>query len=201
MWRLIGITLPYYEDSTKEKQIIVSLLQSNTIEYFHIRKPDFDSKQMSLWLEDFPFEYRERLCLNDCVELASDFAIGGVHLNKRNNYTSPQNFSGRISRSCHSIAEVELYKSANDYVFLSPIFDSISKQDYQSKFSESELRHAVDNGIIDSNVFALSGIEPKKLPDLKAMGFSSAAMMGCLWQEGELRNLERSLQKWKEFIL
>ena len=35
MWRLIGITLPQYNDWEKEKQIIKTLLQNNEIEYFH----------------------------------------------------------------------------------------------------------------------------------------------------------------------
>ena len=66
MWRLIGITLPQYEDWREEKQRIISLLQTNKVEYFHIRKPEFDLKQMSLWLEDLPLTIRKRLCLHDC---------------------------------------------------------------------------------------------------------------------------------------
>lgn len=185
MWRLIGITLPQYEDWQKEKQIILSLLQSNQIEYFHIRKPNFDLNQMSLWLKDFPLEYRERLSLHDCVELAKEFQIGGVHLNKRNNYTLPLGFQGRISRSCHSISEVVEWKPKSDYVFLSPIYNSISKAGYESRFTENELKKAVAEGIIDSKVFALSGVDFKKLPELRKIGFSSAAMLGCLWQNNE----------------
>ncbi len=186
MWRLIGITLPQYEDWQKEKQIILSLLQSNQIEYFHIRKPNFDLNQMSLWLKDFPLEYRERLSLHDCVELAKEFQIGGVHLNKRNNYTLPLGFQGRISRSCHSFLELEEWKSKCEYVFLSPIYDSISKENYKSNFTKSELKKAADKGIIDQKVFALSGVEPKNFPELKEIGFGGAAIMGSIWQNNEI---------------
>ena len=182
MWRLIGITLPQYNDWEKEKQIIKTLLQNNEIEYFHIRKPEFTSEQMSLWLEDLPLAIRKRLALHDCTELAKEFQIGGVHLNKRNNYTSPLDFQGRISRSCHSIAEVKEWKSKCDYVFLSPIYNSISKEGYESRFSKEELRQAVEQGVIDENVFALSGIEPSKFSDLKEIGFTAAAIMGFLWK-------------------
>ncbi len=179
---MIGVTLPQYEDISKEKKIICDLLQSNKIEYFHIRKPDFDKEQMKAWLKDFPLEYRQRLCLHDYIELANEFQIGGLHLNKRNNYEIPLNFKGRISRSCHSISEVAEWKTKCDYVFLSPIYNSISKEGYESRFTENELRQAVKQGIIDSKVFALSGVTFEKLPDLKEIGFTSAAMMGCLWQ-------------------
>lgn len=182
MWRLIGITLPQYNDWEKEKQIIKTLLQNNEIEYFHIRKPEFTSEQMSLWLKDFPLEYRERLSLHDCTDLAKEFQIGGVHLNKRNNYTPPLDFQGRISRSCHSIEEVKEWKSKCDYVFLSPIYNSISKEGYEAKFSKEELRKAVKQGVIDEKVFALSGVEPSKFSELKEIGFSAAAIMGFLWK-------------------
>lgn len=191
MWRLIGITLPYFEDSAKEKQIMLSLLESNSIEYFHIRKPDFDVKQMKQWLEDIPLAFRHRLCLNDHIELAIEFSMGGIHLNRRNNYHIPSGFHGRISRSCHCIAEVEHWKSKTDYVFLSPVFDSISKTDYKSGLSKTELKKAAEEGLIDSKVFALSGVEPAKLPELKAIGFSSAAMMGAVWQETFLQDLKK----------
>ena len=182
MWRLIGITLPQYNDWEKEKQIIKTLLQNNEIEYFHIRKPEFTSEQMSLWLEDLPLAIRKRLSLHDCTELAKEFQIGGVHLNKRNNYTPPLDFQGRISRSCHSISEVKEWKSKCDYVFLSPIYTSISKEGYEAKFSKEELRKAVKQGVIDEKVFALSGVEPSKFSELKEIGFSAAAIMGFLWK-------------------
>lgn len=185
MWRLIGITLPHYEDSVKEKQIITSLLQSNTIEYFHIRKPEFDKKQMLHWFEDLPLEIRKRLSVHDCTELAKELQIGGVHLNQRNNYEIPIGFQGRISRSCHTLAEVRQWKTKCDYVFLSPIYDSISKEGYESRFSKTELKKAVEQGVIDRNVFALSGVNFERLAELKEIGFTSAAMLGCLWQEKE----------------
>lgn len=182
MWRLIGITLPQYEDSKAEKQRIISLLESKKIEYFHIRKPEFTSVQMSLWLEDLPLAIRKRLSLHDCLEVAKEFQIGGVHLNKRNNYTAPFAFEGRISVSCHSIEEVKEWKTKTDYLFLSPIYNSISKEGYEAKFSKEELRKAVKQGVIDEKVFALSGVEPSKFSELKEIGFSAAAIMGFLWK-------------------
>jgi thiamine-phosphate pyrophosphorylase len=186
MWRLIGITLPQYEDWREEKQKIISLLQTNKVEYFHIRKPEFDFKQISLWLEDLPLAIRKRLCLHDCTELAKEFQIGGVHLNNRNNYEIPSNFTGRISRSCHSFSELEKWKSKCDYLFLSPIYNSISKENYKSRFTKNELKKASEKGIIDQKVFALSGVEPKNFSELKEIGFGGAAIMGSIWQNNEI---------------
>lgn len=185
MRRLIGITLPEYDNAAAERLRITSLIESGKIEYFHIRKPNFDLETMCRYLGGFSRTIRERLCLNDCCELAEEFSIGGVHLNSRNNYSAPEGFCGRISCSCHSIAEVQKYKSLCDYVFLSSVFDSISKQGYKAALNQEELKKAANEGIIDENVFALSGVEPSKFGKLKEMGFCSAAMTGCLWGESK----------------
>ena len=49
-------------------------------------------------------------------------------------------------------------------------------------YSKEELRKAVKQGVIDENVFALSGVEPSKFSELKEIGFSAAAIMGFLWK-------------------
>ena len=69
-----------------------------------------------------------------------------------------------------------------DYVFLSPIFDSISKRGYRSQFSLTELQKAAAEGIIDSKVVALGGITKDKLPLLQSLHFGGAAMLGAIWE-------------------
>lgn len=174
--------MPEFGNADLERETIVSLLDSGRLESFHVRKPSFSVRDMELWLEAFPVRLRERLCLQDCIGLANAFGVGGVHLNKRNGGMAPAGFRGRISYGCHSLEEVQQMKPKADYVFLSPIFDSISKQGYKSKFSKDELREAARKGVIDERVFALSGIDERKFEELEEMGFSAAALMGSLWR-------------------
>ena len=107
-----------------------------------------------------------------------------VRLNRRNpdapKFARSSGLS--LSYSCHSLSEVELRKPKMDYVFLSPIFDSISKRGYRSKFSLSELQKAGAEGIIDSRVVALGGITKDKLPLLQSLHFGGAAMLGAIWK-------------------
>ena len=65
---------------------------------------------------------------------------------------------GAVSRSCHSLEEVAESREL-DYVFLSPVFDSISKQGYASHFSEEQLR-----GHVDARVMALGGVTAGRIP-------------------------------------
>ena len=119
-----------------------------------------------------------RITLQDCLGLAAEYGAGGVHLNARHP-ASPQGFRGLVSRSCHSLAEVETYKPSCDYLFLSPIFPSLSKEGYGSGFSLEELRAA--RNIIDGKVIALGGIDPERIRQLSDLPFGGVAVLGALW--------------------
>ena len=92
----------------------------------------------------------------------------------------PVDYQGTRTRSCHSFDEVVRYKHECDYLFLSPIFDSISKSGYHSNFSHDELLEASKSGVIDNRVIALGGVTFDKLPYLKSLHFGGVAMMGAL---------------------
>ena len=104
-----------------------------------------------------------------------------MHLNRRNSL-APSGFKGTVSRSCHSIEEIRHYQSL-DYLFLSPIFRSISKEGYGSGFAMETLQQASDAGIINEKVFALGGIDLATLPLLRPFRFGGAAGLGALWGE------------------
>ena len=78
--------------------------------------------------------------------------------------------------------EIKKWKENADYCFLSPIFDSISKQGYTSKFSSIDLQQGFNNGILDNKIVALGGVTYDNIKDLQNIGFSSFAMLGELWQ-------------------
>ena len=70
---------------------------------------------------------------------------------------------------------------AYDYVFMSPIYDSISKVNYYSTYTAEELRDAQRTKIIDSKVMALGGINADNLLEIKDFGFGGAVILGDLW--------------------
>ncbi|GAA6529534.1 hypothetical protein LPYR103PRE_15070 [Segatella asaccharophila] len=73
-----------------------------------------------------------------------------------------------------------------DYVFLSPVFDSISKSGYCSAFPLSALKQAQEEGIIDRKVIALGGVTYDKLPLLESLSFGGGAMLGEIWGKPDL---------------
>lgn len=68
-------------------------------------------------------------------------------------------------------------------MFLSPIFDCITKADVASAFTAEELRLAAKEKIIDSKVMAFGGINPDNILEIKDFGFGGAVIMGDLWNK------------------
>lgn len=146
----------------------------------HLRKPGWNAGQYASLLKKIPAEYHGHIVIHDHFELCNDFCLKGIHLNSRNPYP-PDCAYGHISCSCHSLEEVMIRKPQTDYVFLSPIFDSISKAGYNSAFTACQLYDAACRGIIDEKVIALGGVTEDKTEQLAQWHFGGYAMMGAVW--------------------
>ena len=142
--RIIVITSP--EIITGEVSLINTLMEGG-VWRLHIRKPQASLEEVRQLIEGIDRRWYPQLSLHDHHALAMEYGCG-IHLNVRHPL-APECWQGTVSASCHSIEEVEERKKTCDYVFLSPIFNSISKQGYASAFSEEQLREASLRGIID----------------------------------------------------
>ena len=154
-------------------------LFAHGVDIVHLRKPGATAEECAKLLDGLTSDDRRRIVIHDFFELAEPYGLKGIHLNARRS-TVPDGYEGHVSRSCHSLEEVKRYKDACDYVFLSPIFDSVSKQGYASAFTDATLRQASKDGIIDHKVVALGGVTPGKIRYLRQLGFGGAAMLGCV---------------------
>ena len=174
----IIITSP--EPVSGEVYTICRLL-SEGVYTVHLRRPGYGVDEYRRLLEAIPSRFHGRLVLHDYFELAGEYAVRGIHLNSRCTEV-PCGYTGGVSCSCHSLREVARRKPQMDYVFLSPVFDSISKLDYHSAFSVGQLRQAAHAGIIDDKVFALGGVTIKSIPLLQMLSFGGAVFMGEIWK-------------------
>lgn len=164
-------------------------LLANGVDIIHLRKPGASESDCENLLKEMSAEDRSHIVIHDFFELAKPYGLHGIHLNARRN-TVPDGYKGHVSRSCHSFEEVRQYKDICNYVFLSPIFDSVSKQGYVSAFTDSVLRQASEQGIIDHKVIALGGVTPDKISYLKSLNFGGAAMLGCINNMSKLDETE-----------
>ncbi|MBR2367740.1 MAG: thiamine phosphate synthase [Alistipes sp.] len=174
----IAITLPEAIDG---ELAIIRRLLADGFDIIHLRKPNADTNYCRALLEQLTDKERARIVIHDYYPLYEEFALRGVHINKNVTHLPPD-YSGSRSRSCHSLDEIRAYKEEYDYLFLSPIFDSISKRGYRSAFSHDELQNASDNNIIDAKVIALGGITEDKIPYLESLHFGGIAMSGAIYR-------------------
>ncbi len=161
----------------QEAQAIIAALEAG-VDRIHIRKPMSQAEPVESLIKAIPLAYYARIVMHDFFHLAQRYGLGGIHLNSRTNIV-PVGWQGMVSRSCHTLQEVEHYKSQCDYLFLSPICDSISKKNYSAAFSHEQLLSA--GSIIDKRVIALGGITPHNVGRVMQYGFGGAAVLGCLW--------------------
>lgn len=172
----IAITKPNAVDG---EDAIIRHLLANGFDIVHLRKPDADICYCRDLLQQLSPSERKRVVIHDYYSLYEEYSLRGFHINK--NLTSyPVDYQGTRTRSCHSLDEILRYKSECDYLFLSPIFDSISKADYRSKFSHAELLKASINGVIDNKVIALGGVTLDRIAYLHSLCFGGVAMMGAI---------------------
>ena len=188
MKKLIVITSPCFFE---REDVILSHLFKEGMQCLHLRKPDSDANELRKLLDRIPDIYYPKIVLHDCFGLAVEYGLGGVHLNRRNNQP-PDDFAGTISRSCHSIGELGQFGKL-DYLFLSPIFESISKEGYGSGFKPEILKQASNAGIINDKVIALGGIDLTTLPLLRPFRFGGTAVLGALWGNHPSADKENSI--------
>ncbi len=188
--KLIVISHPnsdlYYEVET-----ILGLFNYG-LSYFHLRKPNFSELEYEKLLNKIPEQHRNKIIIHNYHNLAIKYHLKGIHYSS---YTQVSDINQNMqkSKSCHSLAEITKISNLYDYVFLSPIYDSISKLGYQANFNKQDLRKFLINRNKLPEVIALGGIELDKLEEVKYLGFAGIAILGTIWQE---KTIEQRLDKF-----
>ena len=177
MMKLIVITSPAF---LADEGASINALFEAGLEILHLRKPHSSSEEVDNLLQSVSVSFRCRIVLHEHFGLVEKYGMKGIHLNARNP-VAPEEYHGHISRSCHSLQEVEEWKNVCDYVFLSPIYDSISKEGYGAHFTTEQLQDARSRGLIDEKVVALGGISADNIPEVKSFGFGGVALLGDVW--------------------
>ena len=188
--KIIAITVPKMID---EDAYLISNLLKMGIHSIHLRKPEATINECRQLLTKLTDAERAKIIIHDYPELYTEFSLKGIHINK--NITSlPDGYNGFKTRSCHSFEEIKRYKTEYDYLFLSPIFDSISKVGYKSGFTKEELLKASTSGIIDHKVIALGGITLDMLPYFRELNFGGIAMIGGIYNLNAINQLQKNQQ-------
>ena len=100
--KLIVITRPTY--FVEEDKILTALFEEG-LEILHLRKTDQTPVYAERLLTLIPEKYRKRIVVHGNFYLKEEYKLRGIHINSHNPI-APDNYSGPINTSCHSLAEV-----------------------------------------------------------------------------------------------
>ena len=189
----ILITLPRI---LKNEAETLAALCGAGVSVIHIRKPEASEPEIALGAD------MSRLTIHYNEPLARKYGLGGVHL-RIEELLAGAGEGLRRSCSAHGWTEAERAATDADYVFLSPLFDSISKPGYRSAIDPAEAAERLRRR--KGRIVALGGIRPANIARVRRIGFDGAAVLGAAWSADEKAvNTERTLKnyhilnrKWK----
>lgn len=170
----------------KEEALQINKLFSEGLHSLHIRKPEAAKAEIENLLLQISPKYYKNIILHSHYELIPKFGLKGAHLTERSKRSSKKiSFLKRkkikiISASFHSIEQINSSRRKYEYVFLSPVFDSISKKGYKSKFDLQKLESVLRK--VKQPVIALGGLNEKNISTIKDIGFSGVAAIGSIWK-------------------
>jgi thiamine-phosphate pyrophosphorylase len=188
MFRLVLLTAP--AAVRDEPRLLTELLGLTAPPHrLHLRKPGWSESQVEALIQALPRQFYSRLVLHGHPQLVRRYRLGGLHLTASQRAAPlrrPQLLLGQtLSTSFHSLAEISRCRRRYDYVFISPIFDSISKEGYASNFDlalvQSFLQKLAARPGYRPQVLALGGIAGQNIGLVQQVGFAGAAVLGSVW--------------------
>lgn len=166
------------------------------LELFHIRKPEFSAEEMKTFVTAIGLEYRNKLVLHSHHQIAEDLGINRLHFSeKMRKQIDPETLYHYNEKRIHLSTSIHTIEAFNDlriffqYAFLSPVYNSISKENYKSKI---DLLNAIQNRTnYQTELVALGGIEAENIQKTLAAGFDDVALLGTIWNTNQpIKNFE-----------
>ncbi|MBN8855034.1 MAG: hypothetical protein BGO55_25505 [Sphingobacteriales bacterium 50-39] len=183
---IVVITSPGFWDG--EADCLEELLYAG-VEKLHIRKQG-DAKETLL--KRLAPDWSSRLVLHggkEVMEMAMRYGVPQVHGHWRapwemtNTLTAGSAQPIGLSASVHSWDEVgQITPGRLEYVFLSPLFDSISKPGYMA--GAGLLKRP--KGVTPCKLIGLGGIGQHTIGQVIDHGWDGAAVLGYIWEKPEL---------------
>ena len=193
------------DKSISEAKIVAEMFEHG-LEFFHLRKTGFNQNEICAYLDIIPKKYHNKIVLHSNHHLKKIYKIGGLHVSRtqrKKKYTSRWKFwkfkfmnSGLYLTRTHSkLSTLSEDKKTYNYVFLSPIYDSISKIGHSGNFGNRSIEKYIK--MAKSPVVALGGIDVSKFEECNELGFYGVGILGCIWNNEDLEPLEAYLEAKK----
>ncbi|MFW0717760.1 thiamine phosphate synthase [Pedobacter sp. N23S346] len=155
---------------------------------FHLRKPNWSGNQCINLLRDIDQVFHSNIALHQYHFLINEINTKRLHYTEKHRLsTNKEEIDHQKQKGCicstavHQLKEISLLTDF-DYVFFSPVFNSISKPGYQSKLDKDFILDKVNPA---PAIIALGGIDENNLFKIRQMQFNGAAVLGAIWKKPE----------------
>lgn len=191
---------------------IINEMFSIGLNYLHVRKPGSAKREYHKFLDEIKSQYLDRVVLHEHQELCTNSKINIVQFTKRQwkkdyfkmwllwKYLHFKKPGLECTYSFHEMSTLLKDRATYRHVFLSPVFDSISKPGYDSKFNYSFLVEGLKK--TKHTVFALGGIDETKIEIVNKMGFAGVGLKGAVWLSADpLKKFQIIFEKCQPHVL
>ena len=142
----------------------------------HVRKPGSSIAHIRCLLKNVDHAFHSRIIVHQHPNLLDEFNLAGIHL-KVSDYISTERPKGILSCSAHSEEAFSDLDRPWSEIFISPLYNSISKINYRGDKSLLKLGEKDRKG----KLIALGGICADNILAIKQAGFDGAAVLGTIW--------------------
>lgn len=174
------VLVSYPEFFEGEIKIINNLLKDFNFT-FHLRKPEAGIDELRNILNRIPYEFHEKIVVSNFQSLQAEFNIKGIHFSTMQR-PEKLNKEGELiyGTSCHSVEEMRELENIYDYMYISPVFKSISKEGYEGSLKLNEVREYLKEKR-NARIIALGGVDAGKIDELAGFSFDGMAVLGAVW--------------------
>lgn len=170
-----------------EAMVLIDLMQHFDVRV-HLRKPKVSEEDYISLVKQLPESLYSKLILHSAYHLSLKYDFGGLHFSTlKRKLANSVGLKNKKSTSCHSLEELKSLSENYSSCFLSPIFDSISKEGYSSGLNLKEVEEYLKSSH-EIEVIALGGIHSGNIRAIKDMGFDGAAVLGTVWGKKPSKN-------------
>jgi thiamine-phosphate pyrophosphorylase len=184
---------------------IIHQLFDEGLELFHLRKPGAEEQAVRQLIEAIPAVYLNRIVMHGFFHLMEEYGMHRLHLREehrqkleREGYIFEDTAAAAelarmglrqlaadpskctLSTSVHDLQTLQSLSFHFSYTFYSPVFDSISKQQYKGVAGDDFYLKDEQKAV---PVIALGGIDVSNIEKVDKMNFDGAAILGALWND------------------
>jgi thiamine-phosphate pyrophosphorylase len=177
---------------------------------YHLRKTKFSTHELKKFIAEIPEKFHKRIVIHTHHKLAMEFDLKGIYISRthkkrktrlwlRLKWFKFRKNKLQVSVTFRNTEDLFDNGSEYNYVFLSPIFDSLSGN-FQAGFFDYNLKATLKTAQYE--VIARGGVSIDKIQKAHELGFSGAAFYSGIWKaKNPLQEFLKVKEKFAELNL